>query len=132
MKHDHVCIITSNAEKLMAWYKDKLGFEFIQKWTVEAMPGMQLHYIGRDDFKIEVVGNIPDTKEGSGNPLENVVPGYNHFAITVDDIDTTMKELEAKGVQVAAPVTDIPQAGIRASIIVDLDGNIIEFIEKIS
>lgn len=72
MKHDHVCIITSNAEEQMTWYKEKLGFEFIQTWTVEAMPGLNLYYIGRDDFKIELVGNIPETREKGKNPLENI------------------------------------------------------------
>jgi len=132
MKHDHVCIITNNAEKLMAWYKEKLGFGFIHKWTVEAMPGLQLYYIGRDGFKIELVGNVPDNREKGANPLENIAAGYNHFAIEVEDINSLMKELQEKGVQIAAPVMDVPQAGIRASIIADLDGNAIEFIEKIA
>ncbi|OJJ19483.1 hypothetical protein BKI52_22000 [marine bacterium AO1-C] len=131
MKHDHVCVITSDAEKLMSWYKDKLGFEFIQEWTVEAMPGLQLTYIGRDDFKIEIVGNVPTT-EKKGNALENFSPGYNHFAITVEDIESTLEGLKQKGVEVAAPVMQLPQAGIKAAIITDLDGNIIEFIEKIA
>ncbi len=132
MKHDHVCIITNDAEKLMTWYKEKLAFEFIQTWTVDAMPGLNLYYIGRDDFKIEIVGNIPDNREIGANPLENIAAGYNHFAISVENIDSTMEELEKKEVQIAAPVMDVPQAGIRASMIVDGDGNLIELIEKIA
>ena len=132
MEHDHVCIITSDAEKLMAWYKEKLGFEFIHSWTVDAMPGLQLYYIGRDHFKIELVGNVPGHRETGANPLEQITAGYNHFAISVESIDATMEELEKKGVQIAAPVMDVPQAGIRASMITDGDGNLIEIIEKIA
>lgn len=132
MKHDHVCIITSDAEKLMAWYKDKLGFEFIQKWTVDMMPGLQLHYIGRDDFKIEIVGDVPKTADQGGNPLENIAPGYNHFAITVDNIEAVLADLQQNGVEAGAPVMELPQAGIKAAIIADLDGNLIEFIEKLN
>ena len=132
MEHDHVCIITSDAEKLMAWYKEKLGFEFIHSWTVDAMPGLQLYYIGRDSFKIEFFDCVGDHRETGANSLANIAAGYNHFAISVENIAATIEELEKKGVQIAAPVMEVPQAGIKASMVTDGDGNLIELIEKIA
>jgi len=131
MKLDHVCIVTSDSQSLIAWYKDKLGFEFIQEWTVDAMPGLNLTYIGKDDFKIEIVGDMPVTDEEKLDPLTSITPGYNHFAVSVEDIEATLSDLEQKGVIIVAPETELPQAGIKAAMILDLDQNLIEIIEKI-
>ncbi|MEM9955854.1 MAG: VOC family protein [Chloroflexota bacterium] len=133
MKHHHVCIITSDAKKLMAWYEDKFGFEIIRTWTVDLMPGLNLNYIARDGVQIEIIGDIPkpDATEEKGNPLENITNGYNHFAISVEDIEATLKDLEQKDVESLIPVQQIPQAGIIAAIIQDLDGNLIELIQAL-
>ena len=132
MKHDHVAILTSDFEKLTSWYTEKLGFEITKEWTVEFMPGMRLAYLGKNDFKIEIIGNIPKS-ESSGeelNPMENLNPGYNHFGIKVENIESVLEVLKQKGIEAAAPVMDIPQAGIKAAIIIDIDGNVIELIEE--
>ena len=131
MKLDHVCIITSDAEDLLSWYKDKLGFELLHTWTVEVMPGLTLHYVGRDGFKIEIVGNVPAPADAQSDPMANIAPGYNHIALSVDDLAATLAELEQKDVPAVAPAMDVPQAGIKAAIIADLDGNMIELIEHI-
>ena len=63
--------------------------------------------------------------------MANIAPGYNHFAVSVDDLAATMDELEQRDVVAAVPPMDVPQAGIKATIITDMDGNIIELIEHI-
>ena len=128
MQHDHIAILTSDFEQLNAWYKEKLGFEITQEWTVEFMPGMRLAYLSKNDFKIEIIGDIPATESsGEGvNPIEDLNPGYNHFGIKVENIESILEDLKQKGVEAAAPVMDIPQAGIKAAIITDIDGNFIE------
>ena len=133
MKHDHIAILTNDFEKLSSWYREKLGFEVIQEWTVEFMPGMRLAYLGRDGFKVEIIGNIPSPENSGnkGNAMENLSPGYNHFGISVENIEAVLADLKQKGVEAAAPVMEIPQAGIKAAIITDIDGNVIEFIERI-
>ena len=134
MKLDHIAIITNDFEKLTSWYIEKLDFEIIHEWTVEFMPGLRLAYLGRDGFKIEIIGDVPMPKQvGQGeNAVENLNPGYNHFGITVGDIEIVLEDLKQKGVEAVAPVMTIPQAGIKAAVITDLDGNVIEFIEKIN
>jgi catechol 2,3-dioxygenase-like lactoylglutathione lyase family enzyme len=132
MKLDHVCIITSDAEGLMSWYKDKLGFERLHTWTVDTMPGLTLHYVGRDGFKIEIVGNVPGPEDAASSPMENIAPGYNHFAVSVGDLAATLEDLAKKDVPVAAPMMDVPQAGIKVAIILDLEGNFIELVEHIA
>lgn len=132
MKHDHIALLTSDFEKLTSWYMEKLGFEITQEWTVEFMPGMRLAYLGREGCKIEIIGNVPLPEKlvNAGSAMENLSPGYNHFGIMVESIEAVLADLQQKGVEAAAPVMDIPQAGIKAAIITDLDGNVIEFIEK--
>lgn len=132
MKHDHVAILTSDFEKLTSWYTQKLGLEITKEWTVEFMPGMRLAYLSKNDFKIEIIGDIPAPESlGEGvNPMEDLNPGYNHFGIKVENIESVLENLKQKGVEAAAPVMDIPQAGIKAAIITDVDGNVIELIEE--
>jgi catechol 2,3-dioxygenase-like lactoylglutathione lyase family enzyme len=55
--------------------------------------------------------------------------GYGHIAFTVDDLDKTFAELEARG---ATPVWDprpSPEPGVRMAFIADMDGNLIELME---
>ena len=133
MQHDHVAIITSNPERLKGWYAEKLGFELLHEWSVEQMPGLDLSYIGRDGFKIEVIGALPDSRTDAEheNPIANLAAGYNHFAIRIEDIEAIMAELQQKGVTILMPTTRVPQAGIIGAMISDIDGNLVEFIQKL-
>jgi len=133
MHHDHVAIITSDPERLRAWYAEKLGFELLQEWTVEAMPGIALSYIGRDGFKLEIIGALPDSRTDADreNPIANLAAGYNHFGIRVEDIEVVMEDVQEKGVTVLMPLTKVPQASIIGAMIMDIDGNLVEFIQKL-
>lgn len=133
MKHDHVAILTTNYDALKNWYVEKLDFKVSKEWTVDFMPGMRLCYVSRGDMNIEIIGDLPPQTvvEDSEDPIANLKPSYNHFGINVPNMEETLSQLKAKGIEPAAPVMEIPQAGIKAAVITDIDGNVIEFIENI-
>ncbi len=55
------------------------------------------------------------------------IGGINHFAISVDDINATLAELLANGVEQAYPVSDVPDgSGDRWVFIRDNEGMLIE------
>lgn len=55
-------------------------------------------------------------------------PGYNHFAISVGDLDTALVELEAKGIDVDGPV-EVPATGRRLATIRDPSGFLVQLVE---
>ena len=55
-------------------------------------------------------------------------PGYNHFAVSVKDLDEALKELEAKGICMDGPV-DVPATGRRLATLRDPSGFLIQLVE---
>lgn len=89
----HIAIICSDKEKALDFYVNKLGFPVIR----------ENYRPEREDWKIDLKLNEETEIElfiMKGHP-ERLSPesyGLRHLAFRVDDIDTTVKELEAKGI----------------------------------
>lgn len=133
MQAEHVMIATSDYEETLAWYQKNLGFRIKHEWTVPEFPNLQLAYLEKNDFIIEVVAS-PDTP--SPNPPEEFAarlqqPGIGHFAFLVDDVDAIVVALEAKGVEMILPPTSFPDSGRRVSFIADNNGYLIEFLAEL-
>ena len=56
--------------------------------------------------------------------------GYNHIALTVDDLDATLGELAGKGIDPEKPPYRVREGGNRICFVRDPDGYRIELIEK--
>jgi lactoylglutathione lyase len=56
--------------------------------------------------------------------------GYNHIAVTVDDLDATLENLAAKGIDPEKPPYRVREGGSRICFVRDPDGYRIELIEK--
>lgn len=89
----HIAIICSDKEKALDFYVNKLGFPVIR----------ENYRPEREDWKIDLKLNEETEIElfiMKGHP-ERLSPesyGLRHLAFRVDDIDTAIKELEAKGI----------------------------------
>jgi lactoylglutathione lyase len=55
--------------------------------------------------------------------------GYNHIAITVDDLDATLEELGGKGIEPEKPPYTVREGGSRICFVRDPDDYRIELIE---
>jgi glyoxylase I family protein len=107
----HVSLNVRDHETARRWYVEKLGllpidrpdFGFPGSWM--AFPdGRQVHLI-----------EVPD----------HVAPDGQHFAIRVGDIDATVAELRANGVEVGEPY-DGPGGAGRQAFLHDPSGNLLE------
>ncbi|MGQ9609034.1 MAG: VOC family protein [bacterium] len=112
----HVCFSVSNLDESIAFYKDKLGFLPVFDFINEngRRFGIYLH-IGERNF-IELF---------EGNPEKSVKPqSYQHFCLEVDDIESAVKSLRSKGVE----VTEIKMGSDNSwqAWLSDPDGNRIE------
>lgn len=112
----HICFVVRDLEAAEVFYRDGLGlrpaFDFINEAGERF--GVYLHVGGR---------SFVELFQGQPAPVEGQV-SYQHFCLEVDDVEATVGELRARGME----VTD-PQLGSDRSWqawLQDPDGNRIE------
>lgn len=107
----HIGVVVRDIEASAAWYVEKLGFERLYAY---GWPGVQAAFIGRGDLKIELFQNdeaTPMAEERETAQTNLRIGGINHFAIRVGDLDATIAELQAKGVDIVSPPKEVPNSG---------------------
>ena len=123
----HVGITVRDLEATIAWYEKHLGFK---RLTDFGFPGARVAFIGRGDlrlefFQIENATPMEDARKEAESNLS--FGGINHFAISVDDLEVTLAELKAKGVEQAHTLDVVPDgSGDRYTFIRDNEGMLIE------
>src|SRR5260370_29310133 len=81
----HGVIYTKDAEGVRAFFRDTLGYPFVDGghgWLIFALPPAELGIHPTDDS------------------------GYQELWLMCDDIQATVKELKGKGVKFSKPITD--------------------------
>lgn len=123
----HVGISVADAEESAAWYKKMFGFKEIARINQE---GMKVVHIQRGNcyielFQVEGAKSLPDYRRDPTKDLG--VHGTVHFAFQVPDVKAAIKELRAKGAEVAMEPVDTP--GVAFTFIRDNSGNCFELIQ---
>lgn len=112
----HIAIICSDKDSAMDFYVKKLGFPVVR----------ENYRPKRDDWKIDLKINKDTELElfiMKGHP-ERLSPesyGLRHLAFKVDDVESSVKELEAKGI-ICEPVRIDEFTGKKATFFKDPDG----------
>ncbi|HUI41422.1 MAG TPA: VOC family protein [Terriglobia bacterium] len=91
----HVVIYSKDAEADRAFFRDVLRFPSVdagQGWLIFALPSAEL-------------GIHPTNEETA--PGKGVLQGRHQLYLTCDDVNATVRELEAKGVSFTEPVKDV-------------------------
>jgi lactoylglutathione lyase len=92
---DHFHAVAVDLDKSIAFYTQILGFRLLRRVAFGAPDARrELAYIGLGDMTIELV-----PPADPANPLGGGT-GARPFALRVDDMAETIRELEAKGVEV--------------------------------
>jgi lactoylglutathione lyase len=118
----HTCYRIGDVDRSVAFY-ETLGFEERRRLPIR-------------DEAINVFMGLP----GDGDRLEltynfgvgsyDLGTGYNHIAVTVDDLDTTLERLAGEGVHPEKPPYRVRDGGSRLCFVRDPDGYRIELIER--
>ena len=118
----HTCYRIGNIDRSVAFY-ETLGFEELRRMDIR-------------DEAINVFMGLP----GDGPRLEltynhgvesyELGTGYNHIALTVDDLDGTLENLSGKGIEPEKPPYRVREGGSLIAFVRDPDGYRIELIEK--
>src|SRR6478736_1884047 len=98
LSHDHIAIRVVDYAGTLRWYTDKLDFHVDVEWPYG---DMQLAYLSNGTAKVEVLGGA--TAEAQPDPI-SLEPtfqheGLNHFCLAIEDLDGTLAELRARGVE---------------------------------
>ncbi|HEX6545341.1 MAG TPA: VOC family protein [Bryobacteraceae bacterium] len=114
---EHFAIASPNPKALAEWYAETLEF-----WHVFEYQGN--HFVrAQNGGLIEIIpseGAVPESAART--------PGLRHIAISVEDFDAAMRDLQAKGVVfTGAPYEN---RGNRLVFFQDRDGNLIHLIER--
>jgi catechol 2,3-dioxygenase-like lactoylglutathione lyase family enzyme len=126
----HIGISVANLEESIAWYKEMLGFEEVTRMSEDAANKMEIGHIRRGNcyvelFQVEGAKPLPEYRRDPSADLR--VHGVKHFGLKVDDVFAAVKELKAKGVEIAMGPIDTP--GVCFIFIRDNSGNALELIE---
>ncbi len=128
ISHHHVGISVPNAEESAAWYRKMLGFEVVTRMKQSA--GMTVVHIRRGNCYIELfqIAGAKPLPEHRRDPSADLrVNGLVHFAFQVSDVLSAIKELKAKGAEIAMEPVDTP--GVAFAFVRDNAGNCFELIQ---
>ncbi len=95
---DHVVIRVRDIDEGIKTWRDNLGMELERTAESEALGIKQAFFPMANGGFIEIVA--PTNDEGAvGRAVESRGEGLHTLAMEVDDLDATVKDLEAKGVR---------------------------------
>lgn len=106
IKFAHVAIVVEDVEKALGFWRDALGLEVAEQRNVPA-EAARVAFLPVGDSEIELVQpTAPDS--GLAKYLAKHGEGMHHLCLEVDDIETTIAQLKAKGVRLIhdTPLTD--------------------------
>ncbi|NOX52091.1 MAG: VOC family protein [Gammaproteobacteria bacterium] len=118
-------IVTNNAEAMLAFYRDLLGF--VEEPSTPFPMGGTMYRLWCGESLIKIV--VPDpavTGVAPPGPITRAV-GYRYWTMRVTNLEAMMEQCEAAGAKIVVPVTS-PRPGVTIGMVEDPDGNWVEFV----
>lgn len=114
---DHIGVVVENIDEAINFYIQKLGMKLVHKEVLEDR-GIKVAFLtGRDgETAVELLEpiNHEDMNNTTAKFLKNKGPGLHHLAVRVENIEASLKELEAQGLQL---VDKKPRPGARGHLV---------------
>ena len=89
----HIYVPALDLDESIKFYTEKLGFDLFRCWT--PAPGRKAAYVRLGDVLLEMGQVLPENRE-------KTLIGGGKFGLEVTDLDATLADLSAKGVEVLA------------------------------
>jgi lactoylglutathione lyase len=119
----HTCYRITDPEASVAFY-EALGLEKRRELPIrEEAVNYFLGVPGQDSPELELTHNF-------GVDSYELGTGYGHVALTVEDLDGTLRRLAEQGIEPERPPYSIREGGSRLCFVRDPDGYRIELIER--
>ncbi len=121
---DHIALEVSNIDRAVAFYTDKIGFSLYSK-AINDEEHEEYCFLRAEGINLEL---ISDLKKNYGNRQKVERPYCPHICFATDDMDKTVRELKAKGIEIIRGPLEIE--GEETWIyFADPDGNVLEYIQ---
>jgi lactoylglutathione lyase len=117
----HTCYRIGDIDRSVAFY-EALGFEEVGRMPIREEAINVFMGLPGDGARLELTYNF-------GVDGYELGTGYNHIAVTVEDLDGTLGRLAEKGIEPERPPYSIREGGSRLCFVRDPDGYRIELIE---
>jgi lactoylglutathione lyase len=118
----HTCYRIGDIDRSVAFY-EALGFEERRRMPIREEAINVFMGLPGDGDRLELTYN-------HGVDSYEMGTGYNHIALTVDDLDGTLANLGEKGIDPEKPPYRVREGGSRICFVRDPDGYRIELIER--
>ena len=133
----HVAVATLDIDRLLAFYRDLLGWEAVTDWgwpvgteaadLITALPGSAARSVmlRHGNAYLELF-EYSEPEPGPGDPHRRVCdPGITHLCLDVTEVDAEYERLSAAGMTFHCPPQDVAP-GVRTTYGRDPDGNVVE------
>ena len=133
VRFHHVSLSVNDLDAQRRWYREALGFtEVIEQFELPEPPVRTTVLQAANGMRVELIQRAGSSRvEGYDDPLDAARgQGYGHWAVEVDDLDSTWAHLLAAEAQPVWPPADAVQPGARFAYVKDPEGNLIEFIQS--
>lgn len=127
----HVQVSVANADRLAAWYVDKLGFTVVKRFSNDALTVVWIDIPGFRLGLAQVKGSSRPASNSLLPPQDARVQGFRQVHFTVANVDTAHASLAAAGVRFVVPPTSYDVAKIRLATLADPEGNLISLYEDL-
>ena len=118
----HTCYRIGDIDSSVTFY-EKLGFEETGRFPIRDEAINVFMGLPGDGARLELTYN-------HGVDSYEMGTGYNHIAVTVDDLDATLGALAEQGIEPEKPPYSVREGGSRLCFVRDPDGYRIELIER--
>ncbi len=117
----HTCYRIGDIDRSVAFY-EALGFEEIGRMPIREEAINVFMGLPGDGARLELTYN-------HGVDAYELGTGYNHIAVTSEDLDATLEQLAEHGITPEKPPYSVREGGSRLCFVRDPDGYRIELIE---
>ena len=118
----HTCYRIGEIDRSVSFY-EKLGFEEVGRFPIRDEAINVFMGLPDDGARLELTYN-------HGVDSYELGTGYNHIAVTADDLDATLERLAGEGIEPEKPPYTVREGGSRLCFVRDPDGYRIELIES--
>ena len=118
----HTCYRIGDINRSVAFY-GALGFEELARMPIRDEAINVFMGLPGDGARLELTHNFGVSEYDLGD-------GYNHIAVTVDDLDAKLAALAGRGIEPEKPPYQVREGGSRICFVRDPDGYRVELIER--
>ena len=118
----HTCYRIGDIDRSVAFYK-ALGFDEVGRMPIRDEAINVFMGLPDDGARLELTYN-------HGVDSYDLGTGYNHIAVTADDLDATLERLAGEGIEPEKPPYTVREGGPRLCFVRDPDGYRVELIES--